>query len=276
MQDIISLANFTNFSFLLTRVNPPMTTLKFDWLKRINGVRKAKRRAKKVLERARKGNTAYGQEGEDLVLASLFFRLNGMKSKTTGFYVDVGAHHPFTYSNTAVLSKWGWSGVNIDPSPDAFKLFEIYRPNDINVQSGVGVQAALMKYFAFRESALNTFDSDIASRHESTGRKVTSVTDVPVKPLADILDNYMLGNRKIDFLNVDVEGFDLDVLKSNNWEKYMPSIIAIEQHSLSLKGVLDSDVSAYLEGFGYCPWAKTASTVFYVSKTNIPYLSDIS
>ncbi len=244
----------------------------FGWLKHANNVRKNRRRADKVLRKAMDGTVAYGQEGEDLVLASIFFRLNGMKKKTKGFYVDVGAHHPFTYSNTAVFSSIGWTGINIEPSPDAIRLFDKYRPLDLNVQSGVGIQRGELDYFMFVEAALNTFDAEVAAYHKNTGRKFLGVKRISVRPLSDILESAVDVSQPIDLLNVDVEGFDLQVLQSNNWEKFQPRVVAIEQHALGLEDVLRSEVALYLKGFGYTAWAKTASTILYVSPADVRFL----
>lgn len=249
-----------------------MTRISFEWLKHANNVRKDRRRADKALRRSMIGSVAYGQEGEDLVLASIFFRLNGMKKKTRGFYVDVGAHHPYTYSNTAVFSSLGWTGINIEPSPDAIRLFAKYRPLDLNVQSGVGSQSGELDYFMFVEAALNTFDADVAAYHRNSGRKFLGVKRVTVKRLSEILESAVDVAQSIDLLNVDVEGFDLQVLQSNNWEKFQPRVVAIEQHALGLEDVLRSDVALYLRGFGYTAWAKTASTILYVSPADLRFL----
>lgn len=73
----------------------------------------------------------YSQEGEDLLLSRI------LGDKKDGFYVDVGAHHPFRFSNTYLLYKQGWRGINIDAMPGSMKLFNRFRPRDINIECGV-------------------------------------------------------------------------------------------------------------------------------------------
>src|SRR5436309_16100262 len=80
------------------------------------------------------GNLAYSQEGEDLVLRRIF------ETQAKGIYVDVGAHHPFRFSNTCLLHKRGWRGINIDAMPGSMTLFERFRPLDVNLELGVGVE----------------------------------------------------------------------------------------------------------------------------------------
>ena len=68
---------------------------------------------------------SYSQEGEDMILRRLF------EKQKTGFYVDVGAHHPKRFSNTFFFYKKGWSGINIDAMPNSMRLFDKIRPRDI-------------------------------------------------------------------------------------------------------------------------------------------------
>src|ERR1700756_330529 len=102
---------------------------------------------------------SYSQEGEDMVLDRF------LEHRHSGFYVDVGAHHPKRFSNTLRLYRRGWRGLNIDANPDSIRLFRRARPKDINVEAGVSSNRQLLTYFAFNEPALNTFDRDRALKH---------------------------------------------------------------------------------------------------------------
>ena len=90
-------------------------------------------------------------------------------------------------------------------------------------------------------------------------------------PLAQILDSYLPKGQEIDFLSVDVEGRDLDVLKSNDWSRYIPLCILVEIHSgpdqkegFSFNEVLTSEIAQYLQPKGYSVFAKTMNTVFFI------------
>src|SRR5690348_9855363 len=104
---------------------------------------------------ARDPNTqeCYAQEGEDLVLRRF------LNDVAQGFYVDVGAHHPRRFSNTHLFYRAGWSGINLEPNPEAQDLGAKCRPRDINLQMGVDEQSGVLKYHRFDEPALNTFDA---------------------------------------------------------------------------------------------------------------------
>jgi hypothetical protein len=100
---------------------------------------------------------SFSQDGEDMVLASFY---EGIK-KYKGFYIDVGAHHPLRFSNTAFFYKKGWRGINIEPTPDLFKYFPRLRKNDINLNIGIGNGEKLI-FYIFNEGAINTFDPLLA------------------------------------------------------------------------------------------------------------------
>jgi hypothetical protein len=122
----------------------------------------------------RKGHHSYSQEGEDRVLSSLLFKLHGGKHINDGFYVDVGAHHPFLFSNTCLFYKQGWHGINIDAMPGSMAAFQKHRPRDINLESGVGQKAEKLKFFVFNELALNTFDESLAKARCNEAWHITS------------------------------------------------------------------------------------------------------
>src|SRR3989344_2182294 len=158
------------------------------------------------------GRTHYSQNGEDIILAALFAKKRG------GFYVDVGAHHPERYSNTYMLHKKGWHGVNIDPDPDAIRLFQKRRPRDINLCVGIACARGEKPFFVFDDPAVNTFSFEMAKTWQG-GKNIALRTTVSVKtmPLREALAGVVLAGTHIDFLNVDAEGFDLEVLESNGW-----------------------------------------------------------
>jgi hypothetical protein len=138
---------------------------------------------------------SYSQEGEDMILNRIF---DGQK---TGFYVDVGAHHPKRFSNTLFFYRMGWRGINIEPNPDTINLFKLNRSRDINVQCGVSNVEGTLKYYRFNESALNTFDGEmVKSRLESTSYQLTAEEFIPVVRLDTILKMHLPAHEVIDFL----------------------------------------------------------------------------
>lgn len=204
---------------------------------------------------------SYSQEGEDLILKRIF------STNSTGFFVDVGAHHPIRFSNTYYFYKKGWQGVNIEPNPDSLSFFKKYRPKDINVNCGIAKTRGVLSYFMFNEPALNTFDPEVCnSRITDTPFQHIKTIDINVAPLSEVLAKYCPKDRKIDFLTVDVEGLDFEVLKSNDWETYRPSWVLVEQLNLANVESLNFEIHVYMKSLNYELFAKTFNTLFYKDK----------
>lgn len=205
------------------------------------------------------GQLTYSQEGEDLILIRLF------ANKRNGFYVDVGAHHPYRYSNTYLMHKLGWKGINIDGSPVSVELFRKSRKRDININVLISNDEKMYSFYMFNDGAYNTLSEDIAMKAiQDYGVHLIDKKTVGVKKLEVILDDFLPAGRNIDFLNVDVEGFDLDVLASNNWEKYSPTVIAVEIQWKSIEVILKSDIYKFLLDHGYHLYSKLVNTAIFI------------
>lgn len=202
-------------------------------------------------------NRSWSQEGEDLVLNRIF------GSEGTGFYVDVGAHHPQRFSNTYFFYKRGWRGINIDAMPGSMKLFHKMRPRDINLEMGVANQEGSLNYYVFNEPALNGFSFELSEERNKAKNPyhIKDVIKVDVKPLRQILNRHRVGGG-IDFLSVDVEGFDLEVLQSNDWSKYRPKFVLAEVLNSSLHDLDQDPVVRFMRDQNYVVYAKLVNTVF--------------
>jgi FkbM family methyltransferase len=176
----------------------------------------------------------------------------------------VGAHHPYRFSNTLFFYKRGWRGINIEPTPNAVKAFNIFRRRDINLNIGISSKRDKLLFYCFNEPALNGFSKELSEERDSTSAKykITKQIEIETLPLADVLDQYLPAEQKIDFLTIDVEGFDLQVLQSNNWQKYKPTFILVEDR-IDFNNLADSEVYQYLEKQGYQLVAKTLRTLFF-------------
>ncbi len=204
---------------------------------------------------------SYSQEGEDIILRRIF------ENQKTGFYVDIGAHHPKRFSNTYIFYKEGWRGINIDPMPGSMKLFNKLRPNDINLEIGISSNRNKLTYYIFNEPALNTFDEKLAKERDGkNGYYIEKIVEMETYPLEEILDKYLPPNQEIDFLSIDTEGYDLYVLSSNNFSKYKPKVILIEVLGYSLEEIINHEISKFLKSYNYIIFAKTFNTVFYLTK----------
>ncbi len=203
---------------------------------------------------------SYSQEGEDLLLMSLF------ENRRDGFYVDVGAHHPKRFSNTQIFYESGWTGINVEPNPEALKKFKVHRKRDVNLCMGVGAEEDVLEYFVLDEPAMNSFDLKLTQeRIEREECRLLETLEVPVQPLKDILQRWAL-NRRIDFLNVDAEGMDLEVLRSNDWSNFRPRVVMVELLDSAMEEITSNDTHIFLSNLGYGLVAKTVRTGLYMEK----------
>lgn len=201
---------------------------------------------------------AYSQEGEDLILGRMF------ENVRTGFYVDVGAHHPYRFSNTCAFYKRGWRGLNVDADPSAIREFRRHRARDINVCCGIGERSGSLSFHVFNDPALNTFDVTLAAeRARLPGYHIVDRMTVGVRTLSDVLAEYLPRGQSIDFMSIDVEGLDLEVLKSNDWHRFRPRVLLVEARALSIDGFETDPTLKFARSVGYDAVAKTVNTVIF-------------
>ena len=187
----------------------------------------------------------------DLILNHIF------KNKIDGFYIDVGCQHPIKNNNTYLLFKKGWTGINIDLDNVNIDLFNFFRPKDNNINSAVSNKVEKVKLFYYHQkSPINTLDEKISLKQQA---KIEKKIDIQTNTLENILDNYSI--KTIDLLTIDVEGFELKVLKGLNFDKYKPSVIIVEFLDLeankweipynNLDNVLKSEIYSFLINKNY-------------------------
>jgi FkbM family methyltransferase len=198
---------------------------------------------------------SYSQEGEDLILRRLFER------QENGFYVDIGAHHPKRFSNTYIFYRKGWRGINVDARPGAMEAFKKYRPRDINLEVAISENVEELTYYEFNEPALNGFSEELAHIRDNTERyRIVSTKKITAMPLAGILDQYLPDGQKIDFMSIDVEGWESRVLNSNDWSRFQPKIILVEIGDSDLENLGSNVIASMLRSNGYMLYAKCVNT----------------
>lgn len=176
----------------------------------------------------------YSQNKEDI------FVLTNFKNKNNGFYVDVGCHHPTRINNTFLLYQHGWRGVNIDMSKLSIDLFNILRKEDLNIHSAVSNKNKIISYYTNKDLFLS------ASITQKKGNlKFKYKKKVSSKPLTDILDETIYKKKQIDFLNIDAEGVDFEVLKSLDFKKYKPKLICIEIWEIWEKKIKEHEIKKH-------------------------------
>jgi FkbM family methyltransferase len=166
---------------------------------------------------------SYAQNAEDVVLARAF------SGKSDGFWVDVGANEPTHDSVTRHFYDLGWTGVNIEPQVSCIQRLRAERPRDVNLNVGVGSAAGRLAFFLVPDApAMSTFSESHAALVTSMGYR-TERRDVDVRTLNDVFAEHV-GDRVVDFLKVDVEGLEDEVLGTFDFERWRPRAILVESH----------------------------------------------
>ena len=200
------------------------------------------------------GKKFYGQTGEDAILRMILPEKNG-------FYLDIGAGNPIKSSNTYYFYRKGWSGIVIDPIESNKKLFKILRRRDRFIRQIVSGTKNSLNFWEFIPNEYSTSDPIAAEKLISqTTVKLKAQYQVQALRISDL--NLVASPVEPTLLSIDVEGMDFDVLKSNNWNQFLPRVIAVEEWLNSNE--IESDLGAYLKNLGYVKFAWTSLTSIYV------------
>lgn len=202
-----------------------------------------KDRLKKILRR--RYNISFSKSGDDVQLMKL------INQSTPGAYVDIGCWHPIDASNTYYFSLRGWKGICIDPNPELIPLYKSMRRDDIFVNSAIGSNEGNLNYYMLNDkfSSMNTLNHDFLVQN-NVENQIKKVIEIPVQSLKSILDKTLSPNDRLDFFDVDVEGYDLEVLKTNDWTKYRPKIVIVESDQSIFEDV-NSEITQYLTSVNY-------------------------
>lgn len=166
------------------------------------------------------GHVTYSQNGEDLLILN-FCKQLGLEKPS---YLDLGAHHPFHISNTALLYERGSRGVNVEANPSLMKDFEIHRPEDKNVNIGIGNKVGMCPFYQVgTTSGINSFCKDKIP----SGYPVQEIIYVEMVPVSYIL-HYYCNEKFPDLLFTDIEGLDLEVLEEIDFSLTRPKLICSE------------------------------------------------
>jgi len=200
---------------------------------------------------------SYSQFGEDAYLNSYFRGKTWQEGKVMllqrqGVYVDIGAYSPTECSNTHAFYRRGWRGINIDATPGVMDSFKYVRRRDINLNIAIGSGNNELVFYSWGSpSVYNTANAELARERANVLGKDPVEISVSCMTLDLILDRYLEKGTKIDFMSVDVEGLDLDVLKSNNWDKYRPEVIIAEVYNENPEQLFSSELVSYMRDQDY-------------------------
>ncbi len=169
-----------------------------------------------------------------------------------GFYVDIGAHHPFNLSNTALLYEDGWRGINIDATPGSMAEFDRHRGDEINLEVAIAREPGRRLFSCFSETSLNGFvTEDIIKALQTRGQQVTEQLWIDCLPLNDILLKHA-PDRQIDLMNVDAEGLDFEIISALDMETWRPKLFLVEILGCpSVEHVQETEICQLMKQRGY-------------------------
>ena len=205
---------------------------------------------------------SFSQCGEDLIVQFIFNQL-GITKPT---YLDIGAHHPYYISNTALFYLNGSRGINIEPDPILFKEFFTERKEDINLNVGVGEIEGEADFYIIDSPTLNTFSKEQAEGYSKEGNyNIVKVEKISLLTLEQIINQYA-NNIFPDFLSLDAEGIDEIITAQIALLRTKPIVICVETISFSTtgNGIKNVELQKFLEGLGYMLYADTYINSIFV------------
>jgi FkbM family methyltransferase len=208
---------------------------------------------------------SYSQCGEDLIVDFVFGQLGIEKPN----YIDIGAHHPRYINNTFLFYQKGSRGINIEPDPALFQEFTVQRKEDTNLNIGIGEEAGEADFYIMNTPSLNTFIKSEAENivKENSAYKISEVRKIKVRTLIDILKEFNNGSFP-DFMTIDVEGLDEQIIRGINFESVVPKIMCVETLTFADngRGVKKTDLIEFLKSKGYLAYADTHINTIFVKE----------
>ena len=176
-----------------------------------------------------------------------------LKKKKYGVYIDIGCHQPFLNNNTYRLYKRGWTGINIDLDFNSIDLFNFFRKKDYNVNVAISDKNEDVDlYFFHNRSAINTLS-------KVSGFNAKEIRKIKARTLNYIIENSPFKNQKINYLSIDVEGYEINVLNGFDLDKYKPELVVIEFINFEVReyyinkidNIMTSDIYKFMIKYDY-------------------------
>lgn len=205
---------------------------------------------------------SYSQNGEDIIIGNILSWLN----LPSPIYLDIGTFHPTIISNTYKLYKAGHHGVCVEPNPSLISQIKKVRKRDTCLNVGVGNALGWAKFYVMENLSLNTMIKEQALHFQNSGlSKIEKVIDIEVVTFAHIVENHLSGKAP-DFISLDIEGMDLQVLQTIDFVKYRPKVLCVETQNVQYKK--DKTIIEFMEKQGYFVCADTCiNSIFVDSKS---------
>ena len=228
-------------------------------------LKKIVRKIKSILRPDDYRKISYAQCGEDIIVSGLFQTFGIQKPS----YLDLGAHHPTYFSNTYYFYLRRSFGVCVEPDPVSFQRIRRKRGRDICLNVGVGTTSQdKAEFFLMSESTLNTFSESDARRIDAdTSYKIVGTAQIPLVSVNEIIEQNFSG--KPNFVSLDIEGLDLEILTTFDFGRWRPEIFCIETVVFSDKrseAVKIPEIARLMEQHGYFAYADTYINTIFVDE----------
>jgi len=205
---------------------------------------------------------SYSQSGEH-VISTMIFGYLGIKQPS---YLDIGAWRPQHGSNTYLWYSWGSRGVLVEPNVARIPELKAVRPGDTVLNVGIGItEQKEADYYCMTDDQLNTFDKEEAERLDSvTKAKIEKVVKMPLVPINKVIEEHFPGKAP-DFISIDVEGLDVPIMKTLDFQRFRPKLICAET-LVAFKFKMEPEMTEFLSQQGYEARAMTFPNTIYVDK----------
>jgi FkbM family methyltransferase len=216
-----------------------------------------------------RGKASYSQQGEDLIMHHLLHNALGVKNPS---YIDIGAHHPYFLSNTAFFYKRGSRGINIEPDPRLFEAFKRLRPGDINLNIGLAGRPGTLDFYVLSATTNSTFVKSEADAYVELGYTIDQTMPIKVDTVASVIQDHCKGVFP-DVLSLDVEGMDMEILRSIDFETSKPLVICVETALLAEHTyVKNQEAIDFVLSKGYMVYADTFTNTIFVQEERWQHL----
>jgi FkbM family methyltransferase len=214
-------------------------------------------------QRAARAGQSFGQCGED----EWFYRAllqRRIPWADSGFYIDLGANHPVVLSATYLLYRHGWRGLTVEPIPALCALHRKFRPSDICLNMGVGSSCEVRPFWETAPDVFSSFSDEATRQAQSNGWcRILRESRVAVNTPSEILTYVPTGTR-INYLSIDTEGLDVEILRNWPWGDCSPDIVSCEA---SAAHGSEAEADRILGSQGYVPVRRFPISVFWASSS---------
>lgn len=207
--------------------------------------------------------TYYGQHEEDRIIRAVFDN----EGKDSGFYVEVGAFDGDLFSNTKHFEDAGWMGICIEPDKTTFKKLQANRPSAICVNAACVAEPGMGDVTFYRESkvvlsGLAPDEEKVKRIYEGEGQQFKGFrkTTVPSTTLNEVLHEHLPEGGTVDFVTIDTEGTELDVMRGFDLGQWVPRLVMLEVETDP------TPYDEYMSRMGYVKAKVVANNIIYVNQ----------